>query len=160
MYLGKNLNITEVAKHQISRHCIKSGSDREDIASQLGIMKGTLDNKLKPSKIDSTFTVEEVIELCKITEDDALLKAMCEERGLIVFDPIEAMPDGGNVLNALMIGTLDIDSMTGGLSGLVRKAIEDNEIDENEAFELMKALRELRALERKIELMLDNHRKA
>lgn len=159
MYLGKNTNITEVIKHQISRHCIKSGSDREDIASQLGIMKGTLDNKLKPSKIDSTFTIEEVIELCKITDDDAVLKAMCEERGLMVFDPIETMPDGGNVISSLTFGVLDIDTMTGSLSGMVRNAIEDNEIDESEAFELMKALRELRAMERKIEVMLDKHRK-
>lgn len=160
MYLGKNLHITEVAKQQISRHCIKSGSDREDIASQLGIMKGTLDNKLKPSKIDSTFTVEEVIELCEITEDDAILKAICAERGLVVFDPIETMPDGGNVIHALMVGTLDIDAKTGGLSGLVRNAIEDEEITEQEAFELTKALRELRAMERKIEEMLKAHIKA
>lgn len=160
MYLGKNTNITEVAKQQISRHCIKSGSDREDIASQLGIMKGTLDNKLKPSKIDSTFTVEEVIALCEITEDDSILKAICAERGLVVFDPIETMPDGGNVIHALMVGTLDIDAKTGGLSGLVRNAIEDNEITDEEAFELTKALRELRAMERKIEEMLKAHIKA
>lgn len=160
MYLGKNTNITEVIKHQISRHCIKTGSDREDVASQLGILKGTLDNKLKPSKLDSTFNIEEVLGLCDITNDDAVLKAMCEERGLVVFDPIETMPDGGNVIHALMVGTLDIDAKTGGLSGLVRNAIEDNEITDEEAFELTKALRELRAMERKIEEMLKVHIKA
>lgn len=160
MSLGKNTNITAAIKETISKYMMRSKSDREDIASQLGIMKGTLDNKLKPSYLDSMFTVEELIAICDITDDDTPLKAMCAERGLIVTDPIQTMPDGGDVVTAMLFGVLDIDAMSGSLSGMVRRAIEDNSISEDEAFRLTKALRELRAKEREIELMLEAHTKA
>lgn len=159
MSLGKNTNITAAIKTAISNYMRETGSDREDIASQLGIMKGTLDNKLKPSFLESTFTVEEVLAICEITGDDSILKSLCAERGLIVTDPINSMPDGGDVITTMLVGTLDIDAMTGSLSGMVRKAIEDNEISDEEAFKLTKALRELRAKEREIEIMLEQHRK-
>lgn len=158
MSLGKNTNITAAIKAAISNYMRDTGSDREDIASQLGIMKGTLDNKLKPSFLDSTFTVEELLAICEITEDDSILKALCAERGLIVTDPINAMPDGGDVITTMLVGTLDIDALTGGLSSLVRNAIEDHEISDDEAVALTRKLRELRAKERELELMLEKYR--
>lgn len=156
--LGKNTNITAAIKASISNYMRDTGSDREDIASQLGIMKGTLDNKLKPSFLDSVFTVEELLAICDITGDDSILKALCAERGLIVTDPIDSMPDGGDVITTMLIGTLDIDAMAGGLSHLVRKAIEDHQISDEEAVTLTMKLRELRAKERELEVMLENYR--
>lgn len=158
MSLGKNTNITAAIKTAISNYMRETGSDREDIASQLGIMKGTLDNKLKPSFLESTFTVEEVLAICEITGDDSILKSLCAERGLIVTDPINSMPDGGDVITTMLIGTLDIDAMTGSLSGLVRKAIDDHEVSDEEALEITRKLRELRAKERELEIMLEKYR--
>lgn len=158
MSLGKNTNITAAIKTAISNYMRETGSDREDIASQLGIMKGTLDNKLKPSFLESTFTVEEVLAICEITEDDSILKSLCAERGLIVTDPINSMPDGGDVITTMLIGTLDIDAMTGSLSGLVRRAIDDHEVSDEEALEITRKLRELRAKERELEIMLEKYR--
>lgn len=156
--LGKNTNITAAIKASISNYMRDTGSDREDIASQLGIMKGTLDNKLKPSFLDSVFTVEELLAICDITGDDSILKALCAERGLIVTDPIDSMPDGGDVVTTMLIGTLDIYIMTGSLSSLVRNAIEDHQISDEEAVALTRKLRELRAKERELEVMLENYR--
>lgn len=156
--LGKNTNITAAIKQSISNYMRETKSDREDIASQLGIMKGTLDNKLKPSFIESTFTVEELLAICDITGDDSVLRALCAERGLIVTDPIDSMPDGGDVISTMVFGTLDIDALMGGLSSLVRKAIEDHEISDDEATGLTLKLRELRAKERELELMLEKYR--
>lgn len=158
MSLGKNTNITAAIKTAISNYIRETGSDREDIASQLGIMKGTLDNKLKPSFLESTFTVEEVLAICEITGDDSILKSLCAERGLIVTDPINSMPDGGDVITTMLIGTLDIDAMTGSLSGLVRRAIDDHEVSDEEALEITRKLRELRAKERELEIMLEKYR--
>lgn len=158
MSLGKNTNITAAIKTAISNYMRETGSDREDIASQLGIMKGTLDNKLKPSFLESTFTVEEVLAICEITGDDSILKSLCAERGLIVTDPINSMPDGGEVITTMLIGTLDIDAMTGSLSGLVRRAIDDHEVSDEEALEITRKLRELRAKERELEIMLEKYR--
>lgn len=158
MSLGKNTNITAAIKTAISNYMRETGSDREDIASQLGIMKGTLDNKLKPSFLESTFTVEEVLAICEITGDDSILKSLCAERGLIVTDPINSMPDGGDVITTMLIGTLDIDAMTGSLSGLVRRAIDDHEVSDEEALEITRKLRELRAKERELEIMLEKYR--
>lgn len=158
MSLGKNTNITAAIKTAISNYMRETGSDREDIASQLGIMKGTLDNKLKPSFLESTFTVEEVLAICEITGDDSILKSLCAERGLIVTDPINSMPDGGDVITTMLIGTLDIDAMTGSLSGLVRRAIDDHEVSDEEAIDITRKLRELRAKERELEIMLEKYR--
>jgi len=158
-HLGKNTNVTKSAKKTIKDYCLANGLDREDIAMDLGIVKGTLDNKLKPSALDALLTVEEVLELCEITDDDSILKAMCAERGLTVFDPIEAMPDGGDIVNGLLMGVLEISSLTGNLSNLTKEASEDGKIDKKETSDINKILEMMRGMERKIELMLKNNMK-
>ena len=155
MYLGKNQHITKTAKQVIRKHCLANGLGRDDIADELGIVKGTLDNKLKADP-KNCFTVEEVLKLCEITDDDNILKTMCAERGLIVYDPIETMADGGDVLGEVLSGILNIDVETGNLSKTVRDALEDGVIDEKEASEITDSLKTLRSIERKIEIMLKN----
>lgn len=155
MYLGKNQHITKTAREVIRKHCLTNGLGREDIADELGIVKGTLDNKLKMDP-KNCFTVEEVIALCELTDDDSILKTMCAERGLIVFDPVETMPDGGDVLHEVLVGVLNIDVATGKLSKLTREALEDGKIDTKEAESIGEALKALRSIERKLEVMLAN----
>lgn len=159
MKLGKNQNIVKAAKQVIKAHCLANHLDRDDIAEDLGIVRGTLDNKLKPSDVKISLTGEEILKITEITDDNSILKAMCEERGLVVFDPIETMPDGGDLVAEVIIGTFDIASKTGLLSELAKEAIEDNSISDDEAMKLTKALRELRASERKIEIMLEERKK-
>lgn len=159
MNLGKNQNITKAAKDSIKKYCLENGFTRDDVAEDLGIVRGTLDNKLKPSDVKISLTGEEILKITEITDDNSILKAMCGERGLNVYDPIEVMPDGGDMMHELLVGTLEIDIQTGKLSELVKEAISDHTIDEKEAIKLTKALRELRAVERKIELMLEEHTK-
>jgi len=154
MYLGKNQHITKTAREVIRKHCLTNGLGREDIADELGIVKGTLDNKLKMDP-KNCFTVEEVIALCELTDDDSILKTMCAERGLIVYDPIETMPDGGEVLHEVLIGVLNIDIETGKLSNLVKEAVEDDKINAEEADSISAALKSLRSIERKLEVMLE-----
>ena len=154
MYLGKNQHITKTAREVIRKHCLANGLGREDIADELGIVKGTLDNKLKMDP-KNCFTVEEVIALCELTDDDSILKTMCAERGLMVYDPIETMPDGGNVLHEVLLGVLNIDIATGNLSKLTKDAVEDGKIDTQEADAIGEALKELRSIERKLEVMLE-----
>ena len=155
MYLGKNQHVTKAAKESIRRHCLANDLGRDDIADELGIVKGTLDNKLKADP-KNCFTVEEVLKLCDLTDDDSILKTMCAERGLIVFDPVETMPDGGDVLHEVMFGVLSIDVATGNLSRLVKDALEDGKIDAQEADSISEALKSLRSIERKLEVMLEN----
>ncbi len=153
MYLGKNQHVTKAARETIRKYCLANGLGREDIADELGIVKGTLDNKLKMDP-KNCFTVEEVLKLCELTDDDSILKTMCAERGLVVYDPIETMPDGGDVVHEMLVGVLDIDDATGKLAKQVKDAIEDGEIDEKEADEISEALKLLRSIERKLEVML------
>ena len=153
MYLGKNQHVTKAARETIRKYCLANGLGREDIADELGIVKGTLDNKLKMDP-KNCFTVEEVLKLCELTDDDSILKTMCAERGLVVYDPIETMPDGGDVVHEMLVGVLDIDDATGKLAKHVKDAIEDGEIDEKEADEISEALKLLRSIERKLEVML------
>ena len=155
MYLGKNQHITKTAREVIRKHCLTNGLGREDIADELGIVKGTLDNKLKMDP-KNCFTVEEVIALCELTDDDSILKTMCAERGLIVYDPIETMPDGGEVLHEVLMGVFNIDIETGKLSSLVKEAVEDDKINAKEADSISAALKSLRSIERKLEVMLAN----
>jgi len=155
MYLGKNQHITKSAKESIRSYCLANGLGRDDIADELGIVKGTLDNKLKADP-KNCFTVEEVLKLCELTDDDSILKTMCAERGLIVYNPIETMPDGGNVLHEVMMGVLNIDVATGNLSKITRNALEDGKIDAKEADDISEALKSLRSIERKLEVMLQN----
>lgn len=156
MYLGKNTNITRAAKNCITEHCMKNQLGREDIALDLGITKGTLDNKLKPSMLNALFTIEEVMQLSEITDDNSILKAMCEERGLVVFDPIELMPDGGDVIHELVTAGLDIDSFKGMLSKEIKDAIEDNLLEEHEIKKILPPVKAIRKIARKIEVMLCN----
>lgn len=155
MYLGKNQHITKTAREVIRSYCLANGLGREDIADELGIVKGTLDNKLKMDP-KNCFTVEEVLALCELTDDDGILKTMCAERGLIVFDPVETMPDGGDVLNEVLVGVLNIDIETGNLSKLIKSAVEDDNIDAKEADSISTALKSLRSIERKLEVMLSS----
>jgi len=156
MYLGKNTNVTKAIKDAIDRYMLKNELERVDVAITLGIVKGTLDNKLKLSMPVNSFTVEEVLKLSEVMDDDAILKAMCNERGLTAFDPIEAMADGGDVVSALMMGILEINTHVGKLATLSKDAAEDGKIDENEAEAIGKVLKVLRAVERKLELTLKN----
>ena len=155
MYLGKNQHITKTAREVIRKHCLDNDIGREDIADELGIVKGTLNNKLKMDP-KNCFTVEEVLKLCELTDDDSILKTMCAERGLIVFDPVETMPDGGDVLNEVLVGVLNIDIETGNLSKLIKSAVEDDNIDAKEADSISTALKSLRSIERKLEVMLSS----
>lgn len=154
MYLGKNQHVTKAAKQSIRNYCLANGLGRDDIADELGIVKGTLDNKLKADP-KNCFTVEEILKLCELTDDDSILKTMCAERGLVVYDPIETLPDGGDVLNEVLMGVLNIDVETGNLSTLVKAALEDGKIDKGEADTIGGVLKTLRSLERKLEVMLD-----
>lgn len=156
MYLGKNTNVTKVAKECIRAYCLANSLGRDDVADELGIVKGTLDNKLKNSDLKSCFTVEEILKLSEITDDDNILKTMCAERGLLVYDPVETMPDGGDVFAEVLSGILNIDVETGNLSKTVRDALEDGVIDDKEASEITESLKTLRSIERKIEIMLKN----
>ncbi len=155
MSLGKNQHVTKTAREVIRKYCLANDIGREDIADELGIVKGTLNNKLKMDP-KNCFTVEEVLELCELTDDDSILKTMCAERGLVVFDPIETMPDGGDILNEVMMGVLNIDVATGNLSSLTKDALEDGKIDTKEAESITGALKALRSIERKLEVMLKN----
>ena len=157
MYLGKNQHVTKAARETIRKYCLANGLGREDIADELGIVKGTLDNKLKMDP-KNCFTVEEVLKLCELTDDDSILKTMCAERGLVVYDPIETMPDGGDVIHEMLVGVLDIDTAVGKLAKGVKEAIEDGEINANEADTLGEMLKVLRAMERKMEVMLKRHK--
>jgi len=158
MYLGKNTNVTNAAKESIRKYCLANNLGRDDIADELGIVKGTLDNKLKPSDLKSCFTVEEVLKLCEVTDDDSIIKAMCAERGLITYDPIETMPDGGDIFAEVLNGVLTIDIETGNLSKVVHDALEDGVIDDDEAEAISNSLKALRSIERKLEIMLKEHR--
>lgn len=157
MYLGKNTNVTNAAKESIRRYCLANGLGRDDIADELGIVKGTLDNKLKHSDLKSCFTVEEVLKLCEITDDDSILKSMCADRGLVAYDPIETMPDGGDIFSEVLHGVLKIDIETGNLSKVVHDALEDGVINDEEADAISSSLKSLRSIERKLEIMLKNH---
>ena len=154
-FLGKNQHITKTARESIRKYCLENGLGREDIADELGIVKGTLDNKLKMDP-KNCFTVEEVLKLCELTDDDSILKTMCSERGLMVYDPIETMADGGDVMHEVIMGVLNIDTATGNLAKLTKNALEDGKIDEKEADSISTVLKELRSMERKLELMLVN----
>ena len=158
MYLGKNQHITKTAKQVIRKHCLANGLGRDDIADELGIVKGTLDNKLKADP-KNCFSVEEVLQLCEITDDDSILKTMCAERGLMVYDPIETMPDGGDILNEVLTGVLNIDYETGNLSKIVKNALEDGKINKTESESISEVLKTLRGIERKLEVMLEVHSK-
>ena len=153
MYLGKNQHVTKAARETIRKYCLANGLGREDIADELGIVKGTLDNKLKMDP-KNCFTVEEVLKLCELTDDDTILKTMCAERGLVVYDPIETMPDGGDVIGELIGGVLDIDTVTGNLAKQVKEAVADGKIDVNEADSLGDVFKMMRSIVRKLELML------
>ena len=155
MSLGKNQHVTKTAREVIRKYCLTNDIGREDIADELGIVKGTLNNKLKMDP-KNCFTVEEVLELCELTDDDSILKTMCAERGLVVFDPIETMPDGGDIFAEVLSGILNIDVETGKLSKTVRDALEDGVIDDKESVEITYSLQTLRSVERKIEIMLKN----
>jgi len=156
MNLGKNSNITKAAKNIIKKYCLENGITRDEVAEDLGIVRGTLDNKLKPSDVKISLTGEEILRLCEITDNDEILKAMCAERGLMVFDPIETMPDGGDVLNSTLMSVLNINTETGNLSKCVHDAVEDENIDTDEAKKIRKTLKSIRSVARKFEVMLEN----
>lgn len=154
MYLGKNTNVLNATREAIRAHCQRENVGREDVADELGITKGTLDNKLKPSMPMNTFTVEEILKLSDVCDDNSIIKAICEERGLVVFDPIEAMPDGGNLVHSLMLGALTMEGNMGRFADAVRASVADDEISTEEATQLTRLLRDLRTLCRVIELSL------
>lgn len=153
MYLGKNQHVTKAARETIRKYCLANGLGREDIADELGIVKGTLDNKLKMDP-KNCFTVEEVLHLCELTGDDSILKTMCAERGLVVYDPIETMADGGDVIGELIDGVFDIDAVTGNLAKQVKDAVADGKLDVDEADSLSEVFKMLRSIVRKLEIML------
>jgi len=159
MKLGKNTNVTKTASNVVKKYCLENGFGREEVALELGIVKGTLDNKLKLSDVKTSLTVEEILQLCEITDTNEILIAMCAERGLTVYDPIETMADGGDISHEVLVGVLNIDVATGKLADIVKDALEDDEIDTKEAIDIANELKNLRRIERKLELMLQEHEK-
>lgn len=155
--LGKNTNVLKALVKSIKEWGLREGKNRNDMAEELGIQRGTLDNKLKASDMKVSFTAEEILAVCDVTDDDAPLKAMCAERGLVVYDPIELMPDGGDIMQETLIGVLKIDGATGDLSKLVEAAFEDGKIDAKEARTIANKIKTLASLERRLEVMLEKH---
>jgi len=152
MNLDKNLNVLEATKEVINN----SGISRLKLSIDLGIEKTTFDNKMKASS-DSKFFIEEVLEITEATDDNRILKAMCAERGMITFDPIETMPNGGDVLHETLMSILSISTGTGNLSDLIHRAADDMKLDSKEAQDISKTTASLREVLRKMEVMLENH---
>jgi len=157
MYLGKNSSVNKATKHLITGYCNQNTLGREDVAADLGIVKGTLDNKLKPSMPEACFTVEEVLKLSDMADNDSILKAMCAERGLIVFDPIEVMPDGGDLADELLSHIAEMNIHLGEYSKATLAAVEDNKIDHVEKEALSSMLKLICEKAKKMQVMINDH---
>ena len=155
MYGVKEMEIVKAAKDLISRYCLQNHATRQDVADELGIKKGTLDNKLKPSMMDTELTGTEIMELTEMADDNSILDAMERKRGRVAFDPIEVQPDGGDLEGEVISGSFEIDCQKGELAKIIKESLEgDGKFDEIERENIANALKEMRKIERKLELML------
>lgn len=154
-YLGKNANISKVASQVIREFCLKNQIDRADFAVDLGIQKGTLDNKLKPSVVNNSLNAEEIIKICELTNDNRILEAMCKELGMLAFNQLKVENvKANNVINALIHHIFKLTNSHGKLAQIFSKAIEDGEIDYKEEKDFFDMTHEIRKDTREVEELM------
>ena len=114
------------------------GLEFEDVAHELGLHEGTLANKLKPSMDHSDMTITEFMHFLELTGDYMALEYMAGEFDMVLV-PKEQEKSSINDIN-ILVDVANIENAD--VFRVVKKAMSDNELTEEEKEEILKEIEE------------------
>ena len=158
--MPKVAEITKAFRRAITKDIREHGLTWDDFANQIGLSRGTLENKLKPaSPYDLTLT--EAIHIIDITGDYGPLEEIARRYGFILCgeDGATRPRCDGDVVMSVTIGALDLGAVFGDLEKIVSEAVKDGQIDENEADAIEKVAYEIRKLAKQLEEIAKERKK-
>jgi len=134
----KDPRLCKILRRAITLDRKRNGFDWEDIANELGLNGGTLENKLKPSYIYGDITLSEFMHFMEISADYLALEYIANKFDLVLVPKqcerakvadINHLADEASMSNNLVFREVKID-------------IEDGIIDEDEKKRILKAIDE------------------
>ena len=148
--MPKVAEITKAFRRAVTKDIREHGLSWDDFAHQIGLSKGTLENKLKPAS-PYDLTITEAIHIIDITGDYAPLEEIARRYGFILCSPDGEHVADGDPVSIVTIGTLELGVVFGELEKKVKEAIEDGEIDESEADSIGQIVYDIRKLAKRLE---------
>ena len=148
--MPKIQELCKLTRRAITKDIRRNGLSLEDFAHELGLSAGTLENKLKPAS-PYDLTITEFIHILDITADYELLEFLAKRYGFILCKPEDEKPKVENPATFVTINTLDLGSVFGELEKIVKEAIEDGVLDEEERNDIGEVAYQIRKLAKRLE---------
>ena len=135
----KNPKLCKLIRKCITINRKEIGLELEDVAHELGMSKGTLENKLKPSMATNDLSITEFIHFLELTGDYSALKFIASEFDFTLVKNEDIKPTCREI-NTL-VDNLSIESSD--VFRVAKEALKDNKIDSIEREKLCKELDEV-----------------
>ncbi|WP_345993747.1 phage regulatory CII family protein [Sulfurimonas sp. HSL-1716] len=114
------------------------GLEFDDVAEELGLQPGTLENKLKPSYANGDLTLTEFVHFLELTNDMGPLEYIASNFDMLLVRNDDVTPTVkkiGQLADKAMMESSDVFRSA-------KEALEDGNISEDEKERLLKELRE------------------
>ncbi|MDD3467767.1 MAG: hypothetical protein PHE67_11525 [Campylobacterales bacterium] len=114
------------------------GLEFEDVAFELGLNKGTLENKLKPAMATSDMTITEFVHFLELTGDYAALAYMARQFGFILVEETKSHAINSNL--SILVDTANMENAD--VFKAVKMAMSDGAITAEEKEMILKEIEE------------------
>jgi len=134
----KDRTLCRVIRKTITTQKKNIGLSFAEVAEELGMSNGTLENKLKPAKHDNDLSITEFVHFLELTGDYAALEHIANEFDLVLVpkkDTKSSMGDINLVADLANIENADVFRV-------VKNAMQDGTISEDEKEEILKEIDE------------------
>jgi|GEM_PF-2804231 len=134
----KDSGLCKVLKRAMNLDRKRQGYEWSDIAAELGLNGGTLENKLKPSMATSDLTVTELMHFIELSGDYSALEYIANKYDMVLITKKQATANISDI--NLLVDKANIENSD--VFRVVKKAIEDGVIDELEQESILKEIDE------------------
>ena len=134
----KDMKLCQMIRRTININRKELGFEWDDVAAELGMSGSTLDNKLKPAKIDNDITLSEFIHILELTGDMSALEhlnSLCE---YIAIPKKVSVPDTKDITILVSMAMKENNDVF----NEAQKDLADGKIDAKEKASILKELEE------------------
>lgn len=134
----KDRKLCQIIRKTISLQKRNLGYEFEDVANELGMSKGTLENKVKPAKDSNDLTLTEFIHLLELTGDYSALEHIASHFDMALIHKNIATAKIADI--NLLVDKANIENSD--VFRVVKKAMEDGKIKDDEREDILKEIDE------------------
>ena len=145
-----NLSIYRTAQKVVRDYMQKVSKKIEWVAEKLGTTKGYLYAQLEPARTDKPLSVDRVMEITRLTGDMRIIEEMAKEFGYVLCKPGDLEKENADPM-IVVIKTLDLENANGDLAKVVKEAVKDGVLDEEEKKRIKERAYQLRKLAASLE---------